>query len=346
MLQERSSLAAVFVFLAAFFIFTTAPARAESFPAIPAAEEGGIEASTDLEFQLSSEPATKLILRQSFTFPFLAGSNPLTKDNNIKTVLAGEITPVSLSGMGEVIWTPVAFFLLSGGGRAGSGWNISLGNGIGINAPEDKNAPFDPTTDDPRKNKLYGDAFDGLIWSAWGAGTLQFDLGAVLPGDWNHVLFQTRQEFRYGSYTRAKAGEAWVFENDDMENQNGWKYYALYALGYQMPKSPVLSRIALIAELTKPLYNTPAGLYGSQGGDFWGESLGYWNFSSVFFLSFTPKLSSTLVFQMHTRRNHGTKNYDYSYVDYYYRDLELQKEGGQRRILFYRAAMIMNYKLR
>ena len=292
--------------------------------------ERRIKTSTDVELQLSTEPAAKLALSQTFTFPFLQGESPLTRDNNISAVITAEVSPVSVNGIAELNLTPAAFFVLSGGGRAGSGWNIPMGDGIGLNIPENENDPL------PRKATIDGRAFDGLLWSGWGAGTLQFDLGTVLPGDWNHVLFLTRQEFRYSAYTRAGAGESWVFENDDAENQNGWTYNATYILGYHMPLSPLLDTIALKAQLRRSLYDT-------SGGSFWGENLGYWIFSTLFNFSLTPRLNSTLALQMRTRRNHGTSNFDH---DYYYRDLEIRSGGGQRRLLFYRAALVLNYNLR
>ncbi|MDR0447830.1 MAG: hypothetical protein LBH07_04095 [Treponema sp.] len=293
--------------------------------------EEGITSSTNLELQISTLPEAKLGLTQSFSFPFLQGQSPLTMDNNITANLTAEVTPVSLNGIAEINLTPAAFFVFSGGGRAGSGWNMPLGYGIGINKPENE------SDTPPRKAKIDGDAFDGLLWSAWGAGTLQFDMGAVIPGDWNHVLFQTRQEFRYSGYTRAGSQEPWVFENDDRENQNGWIYYARYILGYHMPQSPVLDTIAFMAELEKNLYNTP-------GGDYWGENLGYWIFSGLFNFSITPRFTTALVIQMNTRRNHGISNFKDS--SYFYQDFKIEDEEGQRRLLFYRAAMIFNYKIR
>jgi hypothetical protein len=294
-------------------------------------ENGGIKTSTDLQFQISSVPEAKLSFSQSFIFPFMQGSGPLTRDNNINTVLTAEVTPVSLNGKAEITWTPAAFFLLSGGGLAGSGWNMPLGNGIGINRPEDENAPA------PRKAIIDGAAFDGLLWRAWGAGTLQFDLGAIIPGSWNHVLFQSRQELRYAAYSRAAPGESWVYEGDYGENQNGWVYYASYVLGYQMPLSPVLNTVAFMAEIEKHLYNTP-------GGDYWGGNLGKWTFSGLFNFSVTPRFGMALVLQMQTRRNHGSSNFNNT--DYYYRDFELKDDGGRRRLLFYRAALLLNYKIR
>ena len=291
--------------------------------------EEGVKTSTNLELQLSTAIEAKLVLSQGFTFPFLQGGGPLTKDNNITTVLSAEVTPVTLSGLGEVNWTPAAFFVLSGGGRAGSGWSLPIAEGIGINRPLGEDAP--------RKAEIDGSAFDGLVWGAWGAGTLQFDLGALFPGDWTHVLFQTRQEFHYSAYTRAEAGEPWTFENDDAENMNGWVYFARYVLAYSMPLSPVLDTVALMAELEKPLYRT-------AGGDFWGQSLGYWIFSSLFNFSITPRFSTALALQMHTRRNHGSSHFENN--DYFYQDFEIKKAEGQRRLLFYRAALIFNYKIR
>jgi len=309
------------VVLLLFFIFA---------PVLTQAGEGddSFKSSTELQLQLSSIPEGKARLIQSFVFPFLQGSNPLTEGNNIAVVVSADVTPVSVFGTAEITQTPAAFILVSGGGKAGSGWDMPLGKGLGINAPEDENAPR------PRKSKVYGNAFDGLIWGFWGAATWQFDLGAVIPGDWTHVLLQTRQEFRYTAYTRAGSGESWVYENDEGENQNGWIYYASYVLGYKMPRFPAPATAAFMAELEKPLYNTP-------GGDYWGENLGRWIFSGLLDFTITPRLSTVLAIQMQTRRNYSFDN-----DNYYYRDLELRDEGGQRRLRFYRVAAIITYKIK
>jgi len=324
----------LFKLFAAFLLLPAVFAWAEDGEA----KNGGIKTSTDMQLQISSIPEAKLSLSQSFIFPFMQGSGPLTQDNNIAAVLTAEVSPVSLNGKAEVTWTPAAFFLLSGGGLAGSGWNMPLGYGIGINRPEDENAA------PPRKATIDGKAFDGLLWRAWGAGTLQFDLGAVIPGDWTHVLFQSRQEFRYAAYSRAKKPrESWVFEADYGENQNGWVYYASYVLGYQMPLSPVLDTIAFMAELEKPLYNTPP-INNTKGGEFWGEDLGKWTFSGLYNFSITKRFSTALILQMQTRRNYGSNDFDND--EYYYRDKELKSDGGERRFIFYRAALLFSYKIR
>jgi hypothetical protein len=121
------------------------------------------------------------------------------------------------------------------------------------------------------------------------------------------------------------------------ENRNGWKYCASYVLGYHMPLSPVLDTVAVMAELEKNLYDSPQG-------DFWGDTLGYWIFSGFVNLSFNSRLSSLLGVQMHTQRNHGSSNFEDR--DFFYQDFELKSDGGQRRLLFYRVAAIMTFKLR
>lgn len=315
------------VYTSVLLLFLASPAL------VKAGEEKGLETSTDLELQISSLPELRFRLSQSFSFPFLQGQNPLTQDNNIKVVVTADVTPVSLAGIGEIIWTPAAFFMLSGGGQAGSGWDIPLGKGIGINTPVGVKTPGVV-----RHADIDGKAFDGLIWHIWGAGTFQFDLGALIPGDWTHVVFQTRQEFRYSAYTRAGSDDSWVFENDDAENLNGWKYFATYILGYQMPQSPVLSMVGFMAELQKTLYHIP-------GGDYWGDGLGYWIFSGMGLFTITPRFTATLAVQMRTRDNYDTTDFA-NKNDYYYQDMELLDKGGKRRIVFYRFALMLNYKIR
>jgi hypothetical protein len=296
-------------------------------------DAGGIKTSTSLELHGSNLPEIKFRFCQSFTFPFLQGSGPLTKGNNLAIVLSADVSPIFLTGIAEVNWTPAAFFVISGGGFAGSGWNIPTAAGIGINKPVGVLIAGDP----PRDAEVDGKAFDGLHWRAWGAGTFQFDLGALIPGDWTHVVFQTRHEFRYSGYTRAGSGDAWYYQNDDGENKNGWKYYASIVLGYQMPKAPVFDMVGIMAEVEKPLYK-------STGGDLWGESLGYWVFSALANFSIHPRFNAALAIQMRTRRNHGTSNFQDK--DYYYQDFELKKEGGKRRVVFYRVAAILKFKVK
>jgi hypothetical protein len=304
-------------------------------PAMAGAED--IAASTDMVVQASSLPEIKVGVTQSFVIPLLRGDNPLTQGNNIKLSVAAELSPVSLNGIGEALWTPIAFLQLNAGGRAGSGWNISLfgddSYGIGINSPGE-----DIGDGHHRREIISGDAFDSLQWSAYGGLVLQFDLAAVIPGDWTHILFRAYNEGRYSAYNRAAKGESWVFENDNAQNQNGWIWYGSYVLGYQMPLSPALDTIAFMAETRKNLYKTP-------GGDLWGDDLTSWIFSMLFNFTITPRLGAALALQMRTLRNYETSDLR-NEEGIYYKDLVLQDTYGKQRLTFYRAAVILSYKLR
>jgi hypothetical protein len=317
-----------------FLFFALVPLAAQE-TARPGAGEAGagsaVTRKTILQLQISSLPEAKFRGTESLTFPLLRGSGPLTAGNDLRTDFSGELTPVSLNGIAEAVWTPIAFFQLSGGGRIGTGWNMALGNGIGVTRPVGTVSP--PA---PRKREVDGDPFGGFTWNLYGGGALQFDLGALIPGDWNHLVFRSYHEGRYRSFTGAKAGEPWIFENDDGENLNGWTYYGCFILGYQMPASPVFRALAFMAELDKSFYHSP-------GGELWGEDRGRWTFSTLFNFVINPRLDLSLVIQMRTRRNYGDGDLN-NQGNYYFRDRKID-DDAPHRLVFYRAALILSYTL-
>jgi len=295
--------------------------------AFPLFAETDLKSETSLSLAMSSLPEAKLTFTQSFTFPCFQGDNPLIKDNNIKFDLNTELTPISMNLLGKAAFTPVAFFELSAGGMLGSGWIINLFGskvyGIGLNRP-DANG----------RTSVDGTAFDGFFGEGHVGGTVQFDLAALVPGEWNHVVFRSYHEIGYKMYSRAEKDMPWFFENDDGENQNGWNYYGSYLAGYRMPI--FLDTVALLAEIEKYLYNTP-------GGDKWGDSLGRWTFGLLANLTFSKKFSCVLLTQFRTLRNYT--NYAYGDKDnlfYRYRDLDF---NNPRTFSFYRAVLVLNYRL-
>jgi hypothetical protein len=296
--------------------------------AFPLFAQTDLKSDTSLSLAISSLPEAKLTFAQSFTFPCLQGDNLLIKDNNIKFGLNAELTPISMNLLGNVVLTPVAFFELSAGGMTGSGWITNLFGselrGIGLNRPDGKG-----------RTSVDGSAFDGAFGEGHVGGALQFDLAALVPGEWNHMVFRSYHEIGYKMYSRAEKGEPWFFENDDGENQNGWNYYGSYLVGYRMPV--FLDTIALLAEMEKYLYDTP-------GGAEWGDSLGRWTFGLLTNFTFSEKFSFVLLTQFRTLRNYT--NYAYDDKDnlfYRYRDLD---SGNPRTFSFYRTVLVLNYRLR
>ena len=311
-----------FVFLIFFVLLAVVPSAVQAID---------METSTDLEIQATTIPEMNASLSQSFTFPVLQGNSPLTEGNNLVATVSADISPVYIAINGELDLTPIAFLIVSAGAQLGTGWNMALGNGIGIVTKGDNDSFGRP------EMNIEGSAFSGLYWQAWGAATFQFDLAAIFPGDWNHIVVQSRQEFRFSGFSEAGPNDYWIFLNDDGENRNGLNYHASYTLGYMMPSSPVLNFVGLQAEIHKPLYRTEAE-------EIWGGDLGNWLISAVFNFSISPKLNSLLAFQLWTRRNHGNPDLANRYL--YYQDMPLSEIGGNRQVLFHRAAIILSYNLR
>jgi hypothetical protein len=295
------------------------------FSALPAWTEAAVSADTSLGFTVSSLPEAQMTFTQGFNFPVLRGSGPLTAGNNLRTTLSAALTPVSVSGAAEAVLTPAAFAQLAAGISLGSGWNIRLLGkdltGMGLNLPRSDGG-----------GEVRGEPLDGLVWRAHLGGTFQFDAAAIFPGDWNHIVFQTYHEVYYRAYTRASGDGAWFYEADDGENQNGFNYYGNFLLGYQMPI--FLNTVGLLAEMDKYLY-------GSPKGDLWGDDLIRWLFGGLFNFTITDRLSTAVIAQFRTLRNYTNPDAK----DLYYRNRSLDT-SNPIRLEFYRAALILSYKLR
>jgi len=289
--------------------------------ALFAQDVGETESSQSLLLQISTLPEAKLTFTQQFKIPFLQGDNALTEGNNIKFALGGEITPVSLNGLFEAVLTPIAFFEFAAGGRVGSGWHINLFGGdiygIGLN-----------TKANP--NKADGSAFDGALWEAHAGGAIQFDLAAIVPGDWNHVVFRSYHEINHKTYSRAAKGQSWFYEDDFGENCNGLNYYGNLLLGYQMPI--FLDTVALLAEGDLYLYDTP-------NRELWGDNRVRWTFAFALSFTITEKFGAALITQFRTMRNYEQSNWK----DLYYRDLTIDT-SDPLRLEFYRVAAALTYR--
>jgi hypothetical protein len=293
-----------------------------------AQDQGGITQSDELVLQITTLPEAKLNYTHRIGIPFLQGDNPLTSGNNIGVALTAEVTPISLNGIVNAVWTPIAFFNFQLGGRIGSGWNMELFgmplNGIGLSV---ENASNNRETD--------GGAFDGIHWRAQAGATIQFDMAAIFPGDWNHVVMQSYHEINYKGYSKAQAGESWFFQTDAGENQNGFNYYGNLLLGYQMPI--FLNTVGLMAEADQYLYDTP-------NGEQWGDNMTRWTFSVATMYTITEQFSAQLIAQFRTRRNYiqGEES-SKELGDLYYRNRDLDTSDPVK-LRFFRVALGLTYK--
>jgi hypothetical protein len=285
---------------------------------------GGVSSSTTLSFVFSTIPEAKLSLAQSFVIPFLQGDGSLTRGNNVKADLRAELSPISLNGVAEATWMPIAFLQVVAGGRIGSGWNINLfggdSRGIGINRPTANNGA-----------EVSGSGFDGLLWAAKLGGAFQFDMAALFPGEWHHIVFRTYHEVNYAGYSRAEKRDSWYFESDDGENRNGFNYYGNYLLGYQMPI--FLNTVGLLVEDNRYLYDTPKG-------DLWGDALDRWVFAALFNFTVTDRLGLATLAQFRTRRTWTDETADHGFYQ------ERRLGSPKRHLEFYRVVAILSVRLR
>ena len=89
--------------------------------------------------------------------------------------------------------------------------------------------------------------FNHYFLSAYLGATFQFDVAALWPGDWHHIVFLVDWKNEYTALTGVEKGEIWKWQNSG-NRANGWTYTTNFVLGYQMPI--VLSLVGLNAEIT------------------------------------------------------------------------------------------------
>lgn len=284
-----------------------------------AEEKTGIKAETSLNFVAATTMETKAKLIETVTIPFLAGGGSLTSGNNVQLKAAAELSPVSVNGTLEARLTPIAFLQFVAGGSVGSGWNIPIANGLRYN--RELNA---------RDRELVGGPLSGVVWSAKGGGLFQFDLAAISPGDWHHVVFQTYHAAQYRALTSASPEESWLYEADSGENRNGWSYYGNYFLGYQMPI--VLNTAGILVEEDLYLFPTPSR-------DLWGDDIPRWTFGPMLNFAVTKNFSAAILAQCRTVRNFTAQTEGYGF--YQARRLD----DDELRVEFYRAALNVTVKL-
>lgn len=200
-------------------------------------------------------PQALVGVTQNFKVPLMQFDNPLTKDNNINFKIGAELSPISFEGKFGIVWTPIAFLEFYTESRVGSGWNIKTLYGLALNKNNAGKSNYIPLN------------FSKSIYSFSFGGAFQFDLGAVIPNDWSHVVFRTDQAALYKAMSGVDSETSWLYQADSGENRNGWKYQASYLIGYKMPI--FLDLIAMKIDVEKKLFASPKGLDNKV----WGENL-------------------------------------------------------------------------
>jgi hypothetical protein len=213
-----------------------------------AEENGEIQTQTDLLLVGTTLGEIQFGFEERIIFPFLQGTSPMTADNNVTLKINAELTPITIGILADTIWTPIAFLKLYLGSQVSTGWNYDMFgvrmNGMGLYCRMESENP---------QERADGSGFDGVVWDVHFGSTLQFDLAAIFPGDWNHVVMKFENILNYKDYTKARGDEQWFFMADDGINQNSFGYYFSAFLGYQMPIFFNMAGIQF--ELSLPFYN-------------------------------------------------------------------------------------------
>lgn len=165
------------------------------------------------------------------SIPTPLGDNWLVKDASLDLDFKIEITPVTLKPACEITFTPLPFLVFSSGIEFGTGWNLAGLQGMALYNPE---------------TSTYSD-IKAYFYKTYAQGVFQFDLGAVIPGDWTHVLMMYTYQAYYQSMTKAPNGDIWMWQCGG-KKVNGLVNYQNLVLAYGLP-SDVVKRVGVMFEL-------------------------------------------------------------------------------------------------
>ena len=215
------------------------------------------------------------------------GENWLVKDACVLLGAGFELTPVSVKQKVSVDFQPLPFLIFRAGASLGLGFNYLGFEGI---------AEYNPLT------REY-DTLSGIThpyYDLWASATFQFDTGALIPGDWTHVVL-------LASYTTVYTGVAGLTKSNIFEWQCskykacGLAYDAQVIIAYQMP---IVLKLAGV--MTKFVGYYDGNVYGEFDKTFDGDFAEI-SISPVFQFSFSEKDNVTLLFDFSSRRSFGEK---------------------------------------
>ncbi|MBN2659027.1 MAG: hypothetical protein JXR86_18375 [Spirochaetales bacterium] len=257
-------------------------------------------------------------LKHRIKFPFLQGEGSLVADNNATVNLDLYVAPVAVYGRASLTVTPIAFLNFNFGGLIGTGWNAVLFNGVGDNI----------------NGKIITDSFPGVVTELFSSATFQFDLAALVPGEWNHIVTQLNGKFVYSYFSseHARSGGPWQWLADGGENLNGWEYKGTYFLGYQMPL--VLDTVGFLVETSQLLgYDTTETMDSADG---WGSDFVEVTFGPLMNFSFSEHSSLAVLLQFQTGRDYT----DETIFNEFYQNRDYEATYTK----FNRVALAYNYK--
>ena len=188
--------------------------------------------------------------KTTYTIPTPLGENPLLAQANLELNGSFEFTPLSIRPIASISFSPLPFLVLEAGSSIGTGWNL-----LGFKG-------FCEYKNDSYKNLT---PFSRYYHDHWLGATFQFDTGALIEGDWTHVILLANYQMIYRDVIGIDNGKLWAWQTTEgYVNGLGYEFIAL--LGYQMPK--LVDLIGIMADMYGFYRNKDYGEYASTYGKF------------------------------------------------------------------------------
>ena len=229
-----------------------------------------------------SEFECRSTLFADYTIKTPLGEHWLLNDANVILTGAFEFTPLSVRPQLALGFQPLPFLVFNGGASVGFGWNFLDFEGLCV--LDEKSRKYESIS-----------TFDHPFYEVWAQGTFMFDTGALIPGDWNHVIMLASYKTFY--YGIGGVGRHTPFAWQDEKNRvAGLQYEFNGILAYQMPL--LLYRAGLMYTAYGHFDGADYGKFDdSYDGAFTQHSLG-----GLFQFNLTEKDELTCIAQFSTRR--------------------------------------------
>lgn len=234
------------------------------------------------------EAITRLDAKYSIATPL--GNHWLLKDATVEFTGSLELSPVTLRPMVEMDFTPLPFLVFGAGASIGSGWNVL--DFEGLVEYDFGTKDYEPLT-----------PFAHYYYDLWASGTFQFDTGALIEGDWSHIVMVASYSLIYAGLTGVDDGIIWQWQ-ESAGQANGLQYSITGVLGYQMPL--VLNMIGIMGEFYGHFDKDDYGIVAeSFDGDFTTVDI-----SALFNFGINKTNSLTTLLTFRRNRSYSTKHSD------------------------------------
>ncbi len=222
----------------------------------------------------------------NYVIPTPLGDNWLVSSANVELRGSLELTPVSLRPAFEVKFTPLPFLVFAAGTEIGSGWTFAPLGAQGIayyDAKSGKYVDYSP--------------FSHWYCNFYAQGVFQFDTGALIEGDWTHVVMMALYQVSYKMMSGTGSGDYWLWQTIG-NKANGLQYYSSIVLAYQMPLP--IYRVGVMAEFEGHYMAKDYGEYAeTYDGDFMSI-----NISPLAQFNFTEKDELSVLVGFASRRTY------------------------------------------